>query len=369
MTHNLVLTSDDEVWGFSSNKFQKLSLPSNIQLQTTPALLPIQNIIAVSFGRFHSLFLNYDGSVFSAGDGDRGELGLTASEFANRNNHIPTLISSLRDIVAISAGFSHSLFLDSNGNAFSCGYNKYGQLGLNHTEETSIPTLIRDLHNIVAISVGSCHSLCLDNEGKVWSFGSNKFGQLGLNDNFDRFKPQRIEDLPTIEKISTRHGGSYTMMLDHEGIVWVCGHNYCGRLGLGDRLDRYKPIEIKNLPKILEISAGNHSMILDENGEIWTCGYNSNGELGLNDKINRNVPTKIQLVFRVSEIKAGYATTLMVDEEGNLWGCGSNYHGFLGLGEIKETLVPTRIEGIEGEVHLEKMPERKRIPSAESMIE
>ena len=368
MTHTLVLTSDGNVWGFGSNSSHELLLPSNIKFQTSPALLPIENIISVSFGDGYSLFLDHYGSVFSCGDNRFGRLGLTTSELANRNLQIPTFISSLHNIISISASPLHSLFLDSNGKVFSCGYNVFGQLGLNHTDHTSIPTLIPNLENIVAISAGWSHSLCLDFDGFVWVFGLNKYGQLGLNDNIDRLKPVRIEDLPTIRKISAGHIGDYTIMLDHRGAVWVCGYNYCGRLGLGNELDRYKPDEIKNLPKIISISAAHHSMMLDDNGEVWTCGPNYNGELCFDDRKNRNVPTKVKLDFRVSEIKAGFSTTLMIDEEGNLWGCGRNKSGRLGLEAIKETLVPIRIEGIEGEVHLEKMPESQRIPSALSYI-
>ena len=366
MNHNLVLTSSGSVSGFGCNFSQQLLLPS-IKYQTSPVQLPIENILAVSVGDDHSLFLDHDGYVFCYGDNDCGQLGLTNDEFANRNPQIPAKITSLHNIISVSTGLYHSLFLDSNGNVFSCGYNRFGQLG--HDEYTPIPTLIQNLHNIIAISAGSRHSVCLDHEGKAWSFGSNKYGQLGLNDNKNRFEPERIDDLPTIQKICAGQYANYTMMLDHYGVVWVSGHNCFGQLGLGDEVDRNKPTEVKNLPKILSISAGYHSIMLDENDEVWTCGHNLYRQLCLNDTQNRNVPTKINLDFRVSEIKAGRSTTLMVDDNGYLWGCGSNYRGSLGLGQIKQALVPTRIEGIEGEVHLEKIPERQRIASTLSIIE
>ena len=368
MYHNLVLTSSGFVLGFGSNRYHQLSLPSNIQCQTTPIILPVENIIAVSVGGNHSLFLDHDGNVFSSGDNDFCQLGLTDSDLANRKPQIPTKLSSLHNIISISTGYFHSLFLDSNGNVFSCGNNSECQLGLNHTENKSIPTFIKDLQNIVAISAGFYHSACLDSDGYVWSFGSNDAGQLGLGDNVNRFKPERIDDLPMINKISSGHRGNHTMMLDHEGIVWVCGGNFRGRLGLGDELKRNTPTEIKNLPRIIEISAANYSIMLDENGEVWTCGENFDGELCLNDDFYRTVPTKVKLQFKVREIKAGSAATLIIDEDYNLWGCGSNDSGRLGLGQIQNTLVPRQILGIEGEVHLDKIPERLRIPSALSYI-
>ena len=52
-----------------------------------------------------------------------------------QNKYIPTLIPNLNNIIAISAGFDHSLILDNNGNVYSFGYGNAGQLGIKSHEE------------------------------------------------------------------------------------------------------------------------------------------------------------------------------------------------------------------------------------------
>ena len=375
--HSLFPTSHGFVWGFGSNEYDQLSLHSGVQSQTTPILLPLQNILSVSVGYSHSLFLSSDQRVFASGSNANYQLGLTDSELHDRSLLSPTLISSLHNIIAISSGHSNSLFLDSNGHVFSCGENDFGQLGLNNTNDQQIPTMIQELENIIAIAAGLCHSICLDQDGKVWSFGSNEYGRLGLgHDARNRLKPEPILNIPPIHKISLSSSGSHTLLLDFDGYVWVFGSNSDFQLGFDDARYRYTPTKLLNLPRIMEISAGfSHSILLDENHDIWTFGFNNSGQSrtgaqrGFNDLIHRRIPTKIDHQMRIiEEIKAGAFTSFFLNDKGEVWGCGFNGGGRLGLGDITKILVPTKIEGMDDDVHLEKIPERQRIPSALSYI-
>lgn len=66
----------------------------------------------------------------------------------------------------------------------SLGRNNKGQLCFDSQIYQSYkPLLIKKLQNIVSISAGSEHSLFLSNEGIVYVCGSNEFGQLGLTHN------------------------------------------------------------------------------------------------------------------------------------------------------------------------------------------
>ena len=359
MSHSLFPTSRGFVWGFGSTDCRQLCLDTDVQSQRTPIKLPIQNIISVSVGSSHSLFLSSDQRVYASGSHNKGQLGLTDSELHDLSLLSPTFISSLHDIIAISCGAFHSLFLDSNGHVFSCGLNSTGQLGLNNNTNQQIPTRIPELENIISIAAGYIHSVCLDKDGKVWAFGSNENGRLGLGpDKTIRLKPEPILNIPPIQKISLFSSGAHTLLLDFDGNVWVFGDNYFCQLGLNDKRDRNIPTKLLNLPKIIEISAGySHSILLDENQEIWTFGYNNFGQLGFDDVINRTIPTKIDHQMGIiDEIKAGVNTSFFRNDIGEVWGCGSNLAGRLGMGEIGEVLVPTKIGGMEGEgkIHLEK---------------
>jgi hypothetical protein len=77
--------------------------------------------------------------------------------------------ANLRNVVAISAGFDHSLALTASGTVVAWGGNTYGQR-----------TLPR-LSGVNAISAGQYFSLALLNNGTVRAWGRNNFGQLNIS--------------------------------------------------------------------------------------------------------------------------------------------------------------------------------------------
>ena len=62
---------------------------------------------------------------------------------------------------------------------------EFGQCGLGHFDSPQItPSFIHNAPlNIVHFVCGTHHSLFLDSEGNVFSVGANRFGQLGLGHN------------------------------------------------------------------------------------------------------------------------------------------------------------------------------------------
>jgi alpha-tubulin suppressor-like RCC1 family protein len=255
--HSLVLNFQGRVYSFGYNGHGQLGLGKKGN-KDSPTLIPIscpqmEEIIAISAGTFHSLILNDQGQVLSFGANKDGRLGLGDQ----KGRLAPTLIESFEKIdppgsarvVAISAGGRHSLFLTHQGQVFSCGYNRYGQLGLSDDASRLVPTLIDSLENrkIIAISAGGTHSLLLDSRGRVFSFGNNHYGQLGLKKNGRNLLscPDKV-CLPTkinltIEIVGISTGISYSLFLDSQGRIFSCGNNGSGQLGLGDEILRLAP--------------------------------------------------------------------------------------------------------------------------------
>ena len=97
---------------------------------------------------------------------------------------------------------------------------------------------------------------------------------LGLGDATNRNKAEKIEGLP---KIKAMEGGVYfSMFVDEEGNVWVCGENDCGELGVGHNNQINTPVQNNNLSGIVAVAGGHcyFSMFLDEQGNVFTCGHN-----------------------------------------------------------------------------------------------
>ena len=101
--------------------------------------------------------------------------------------------------VEISGGSDHSLAIDKDGNTWAWGYNMNGQLGNNTTIDQHSPVRVlsatqsansaNNWLNSIQISAGASHSLAIDKDGNAWAWGDNQYGQLctgTANINWDK---------------------------------------------------------------------------------------------------------------------------------------------------------------------------------------
>ena len=93
----------------------------------------------------------------------------------------PLLISIKVETKNIACGLQHSVVLKSDGTVGSCGYDKYGQLGLNGTISINTFTpLSANVANVEDIVCSDDHSIKIDTDGSVWGCGLNDAGQIGI---------------------------------------------------------------------------------------------------------------------------------------------------------------------------------------------
>ncbi len=322
--HSLILSGSGQVYSFGNNQNGQLGLGDNGQ-RLIPTLIPgINNIKHISAGYGYSLIVNSSGQVYSFGFNHSGQLGL--GDFNDRN--IPTVIPGTNDIVSIATKWNHSIILDENGSCFVFGNNYANKLGLEailNNYDINSPRQIMELTDIIQVSIGHNHSLFLNSDGHVFGLGvssnvtsprqidslnniisisAGEYYSLALDENghvFIYYKesyPTRI--MPGVNDIvQISVGGMYSMLLNKDGRVYVFGDNNDGQLGLGTNtnFDTSELVLIPTLFDIVEISAGKkHSLCLDKFGQIYTFGLNEFGQLGLGDTINRNVPTLSMII-------------------------------------------------------------------------
>ena len=171
---------DDEgfIWSFGENKQGQLGTGNTTDFNVPQKLLDIPPVLSVNCGGHHTLIITNDDNLWSFGNNNYGQLCLE-----NTESQIKPQKTSFSNISKISAGFYHSLFQNNKGEIFACGFNYWGECGLGHFNSLQItPSLIPDTpSNIIQfICASGVQSLFLDSEGNVFSVGYNTYGQLGL---------------------------------------------------------------------------------------------------------------------------------------------------------------------------------------------
>ena len=285
--------------------------------------------------------IDEESNPWSFGISQYGQLGL--GDRLPRAYSTVSMIDTLYAIVAVATGGRHSLFLDFDGNVWACGSNEDYRSSLSpHIIGTTLPERIHSIPTIASISAGNKHSLFLSTDGIVWACGNNELGELGLPDN-SFHEAKHLPNLPTIVKISA--GFEHSLFLDSEGSVWVCGSH----VGLNST---FHPSIIPDIKPMQSIFAGyNNSMLIDDKNMVWSVGDNTRGQLGIGFRCNESPPIIISHPSfpPIQSISMSASNSLFLDFEGHVWVCG--YLGDLtthlrlsvDLEEDKIALVPAQI--------------------------
>ncbi len=119
----------------------------------------------VSAGGYHSLFLKSDGTLWTVGSNEAGQLGDGTTTVRGTPVQIATGVSQ------VSAGGYHSLFLKSDGTLWAMGSNEEGQLGDDTTTARSIPVQVAT--HVAQVAAGRFHSMFLQ---KTYINGTVTYG-------------------------------------------------------------------------------------------------------------------------------------------------------------------------------------------------
>jgi alpha-tubulin suppressor-like RCC1 family protein len=293
-SHTIALAGDGKVYATGRNDYGQLGLndTTDRSVFTEVASLSGKVILAVSTGDSHTIALASDGKVYAVGHNDYGQLGL--NDYVDKDVFTEIAYLADKDIIAVSAGFQHTIALARDGKVYVAGHNGQAQLGLGDYANRNNFTVVAALSDITAVSAGNEHTVALASDGTVYATGIGYFGQLGLGDDADKTVFTPVSGSVDIKDISAANG-SYTIALAGDGKVYATGYNITGQLGLGDNANKNLFTPVPNLSGIIAVSAGNgHTVALAGDGMVYAAGDNSNGQLGIgDDNINKNVFTPI----------------------------------------------------------------------------
>jgi len=348
----------------------------------------------VSGGEFHTLVRMENGTVWACGGNGNGQLGI-GSEIDKyiltqvHDGAMNTTSGFLEDIIAIDAGWYHSLAVDNiNGHVWAWGGDTNGQIGNGSTADNILSPIAvfsgdqnpgnptAPLSNITCISAGRSGTHSLASQGQfTYAWGSNSSGQCGDGTFTQRDTPVKVKrslspviylgDGADADIVEVDAGVGHSIARDVAGYVWEWGRNnsLAHKVSGGEMGTTY-------LENIIEIASCYQSLALSADGNVyqWETGYPvkvPGGQMGttyLENIVSIGVgyyhflaldndgfvwqwtsyatPTKVTTGEQASQsgfleniiaIDDGYEHRLTIEDPGVIYSWGSNSNGQLGI--------------------------------------
>lgn len=305
------------VWACGYNNQGQLGVGNTAQQNTpTPiagAFTGVVKIINSGYHEGHTVLLRTDKTAYATGRNANGQLGV--GDLVNRSAFTLMTGTGGTDVAQIEvtggatdgtgAGFSGSTIVRrTNGTVFTCGYNGYGQLGLNDTATRTALVQIPSLTNIESVGISGGHygyAYAVSTTKRLFTWGYNAQGVVGNGTliaqltpfNVNTWSGNTLGDPPFVGKIAQVEthlavlGSSFIIVLDTDGNLWFSGADsgsFCGDTAINR--PRFAPFLGSSLDaageKITKIRAHGFDasyriFAISDAGKLYGIGENSYG--------------------------------------------------------------------------------------------
>ncbi|XP_054807126.1 RCC1 domain-containing protein RUG3, mitochondrial isoform X2 [Prosopis cineraria] len=230
---------------------------------------------------------------------------------------------------------------------------------------------------ICEVSCGAAHVVALSEDGLLQAWGYNEYGQLGRGVTCEGLQRAHIitayakflDETPELVKITKVSCGEYhTAAMSDKGEVYTWGLGNMGQLGhsslqYGDkellprRVVALDGVFVKNVA-----CGGMHSCALTKEGALYAWGGGQAGQLGLGPQSGffscisndsqaffRNIPALV-IPKGVQLAACGHCHTLISTRDGRIHGWGYNNYGQAANGKYTYAWYPSPVDWCVGEV-------------------
>ncbi len=202
----------------------------------------LENIVQISSGYNHTVALGKDGSIYTWGANEKGQLG----NATNDNSNIAIKIDGINDVVKVRAYKNITIAITKGGDIYAWGEGY-----------SSLPMRLISSHKMVDFQGG----IFLSEEGLIYNISNLE---------------TKIEPYSQVAKISG--GADHYLALTVHGYVYSWGANN----SYGELVRTVASVTSAIAKDTYEIVAGNDTtFVKNAQGEVLRAGCNANGRIGM----------------------------------------------------------------------------------------
>ncbi|MGL4950736.1 MAG: RCC1 domain-containing protein [Mycoplasma sp.] len=283
---SMIARTSSGLYSWGSNTYGQLGLGDDSENQyNTPQKIDIVGNVTAISALNGFVIATVDSNAYMWGYNGDGQLGL--GDKINRKT--PTKLSSVGQPKMISVGGGFTMVLNTSNELYVFGSNAWGQLGLgdDYLEKeytTPIKMNTSNLGTISQIYASTYSSYLINSSGEAFSCGYNFSGILGLGDQTDRNTPTKM---PINSKVKQITGRMVAMgLVTDNGETYTWGSNTTIQLGQGPNAINY--LEPTKMPAIDEsidkiVQFDYHGFAISTSGKVYGWGNNIHGNIGVGD--------------------------------------------------------------------------------------
>ncbi len=322
------------LWAWGDNTNGRLGLgDTNPRVDETQVGNDADWAMVSSAGQ-HAAAIKTDGTLWTWGNGANGRLG--HGDLLQQTT--PKQVGSGKDWAVVSVGNDHTAAIKKDGTLWAWGGWSAGQR-CNATADATTPTQIgsdKDWSTAspYVLSANFSNTMAIKTDGSLWGCGQNELGSLGMG---------HTSKVTTMTREPT-NGTGFAQIVSHRlvssaiktnGTLWTTGQSDYGRLA---RVCSPVPCnkfgqEATGATDWKRVAVGAfHLNLLKTNGDVWSVGSDEGGVLW-----RGFIATSTSLVKApgggVADVGSWYYSAVALKSDGTRWGAGGNgATSVLGLG-------------------------------------
>ena len=232
------------------------------------------------------ILYNYD--VESISDTCRGFLvkkDATLWDCEGYVDDVPIYRKFMNNVDSTAEGFYHRIILKTDGTVWTSGNNDLGQLGTGDEESSDVP--IKIMENVKYVNTGIYSSFAITDDNTLWKWGNNYGDYTGIG-KYSILSPVKYAE--NVKQVCPKNG--YNLVLKTNGELWMHGDSETATSGIveglvkgaaGPYLWSTNKLPYKVMDNVAEVSEDLNGtlygpeLILTNQGELYTYYLYQNG--------------------------------------------------------------------------------------------